>query len=262
MSWLRPTVLVAVTVVGAVWTPPASGQDLLAPARDQLRAGHTDSALVLLRAVTDSGRAVPVGTVVEAWVLTGIARYYGGRDSGAAEAFRQAFALDPSARAEGLSAMDSSLGALFEAQRPGATGAASGGDTAVAARDTVYDCRRRCPANMAKPVLDYFPRVNPSDAPASGSQIYPGSGGLGPSGVRGSIEYQFQLTDAGSVDRGTVRIASSNARSWERVFSERLLEARFRPARIEGRPVRVWVRLRVEIEAEGMEGFRYSLKGP
>lgn len=261
MSRLRPTVLVAVTVLGAVWTRPASGQDVLSPARDQLRAGHTDSALVLLRAVTDSPGAAAVGTVVEAWVLTGIARYYGGRDSGAADAFRQAFALDPSVQAGGLAAMDSSLGALFEAQRPAAT-ASSGGETAVAVRDSVVDCRRRCPANITKPVLAYFPRVNPSDAPASESQIYPGSGGLGPSGVRGSIEYQFQLTDAGSVDPGTVRIASSNARSWERVFSERLLEARFRPARIEGRPVRVWVRLRIEIEAEGMEGFRYSLKGP
>lgn len=247
--------VVCAAVSGALWVRPAAAQDLLSLAREQLRSGHTDSALVLLGGLTDSAAPAPPAQAVEAWILTGIARFYQGSDSGAAAAFRRAFILDPSAQAEGLARMDSSLGALFEAQRPAPI--ASGPPV-----DSVYDCRPRCPKQLSKPELTYFPQVNPADAPRSGSQIYPGSGGLGPSGVHGAIVYQFILTEAGSVDRGTLRITYSNARPWEQVFSDHLLEARFKPARIGARAVKAWVNLRVEIQVEGMEGFRYVLHGP
>lgn len=252
---------VAVAIYSIVIVPSARGQDVLTLARETLRAGQLDSAQALLRQLTDSGSVAPRGQIVEAWVLTGVARFYAGQDSGAAAAFRRAFALDPSVHVGGLSQMDSTMGALFEAQRPTLVEGGPGRDSSVTA-DSVFDCRKGCPSGLSKPVLAYFPQVNPGDVPASESQTHPGAGGLGPSGVHGIIVYEFLVTDAGSVGQGTVRIVRSNARIWERVFSRQLLAARFEPARLGGRAVAVWVHLRVEIRAEGMQTFRYEFQGP
>jgi hypothetical protein len=256
----RVVVLLLTLVGGMVSARSARAQDPLGLARSQLTTGHTDSALALLGAVTDSGSTAPVAERVEAWILTGVARFYGGQDSAAAEAFRHAYALDPAVRAQGLAQMDSSLGALFAAQRPVAPA-----PTATATRagiDSIYDCERRCAAGVSKPVLGYFPQVNPADVPESQSQIYPGSSGLGPSGVRGTIAFRFVVTEAGSVDRGTLRITSSDARRWEQLFTDGLLQARFTPARFGGVPVKARVGLRVRIEAEGTDAIRYQFTGP
>ena len=257
----RATVMLLVTVVGGLaWVASAHAQEPIESARAQLRAGHTDSALALLRVITDSGANAPVPERVEAWILTGVAQFYGGQDSAAAAAFRHAYALDPDVRAQGLSAMDSSLGALFEAQRPITT--PPGTAATAAGVDSIYDCERRCAVGVSKPVLTYFPQINPGDVPASESQIYPGSGGLGPSGVHGTIVFRFVVTEAGSVDRGTLRVTNSDARRWEQSFADGLLQARFSPARLGGAPVKARVTLRVRIESEGMEAFRYQFVGP
>jgi hypothetical protein len=258
----RMVALLFTIVSGMASARPACAQDPLGLARAQLKAGHTDSALALLRVITDSGSIAPVPERVEAWILTGVARFYEGQDSGAAEAFRRAYALDPDVHAQGLAAMDSSLGALFEAQRPAPATTTPMAAAPGTATDSIFDCERRCTAGVSKPVLTYFPQITPADAPASQSQVYPGAGGLGPSGVRGTIVFRFVLTEAGSVDRGTLRITSSDARRWEQLFTDGLLQARFTPARVGGTPVKARVTLRVHIEAEGMDAFRYRFAGP
>lgn len=253
MTGVRWAVPVVMTVCATLAAPTARGQDVLTLARVQLRAGNSDSAIALLRVLTDSGSTAPREQILEAWILTGIARFHGGRDSAAAAAFREAFALDPDARVDGLGQMDSTLVALFEAQRP---------DTASFTSDSLYDCRQRCPGGLSKPVLAYFPYVNQGDIPAVESQTRPGAGGLGPSGMHGAIVYEFVVTDVGSVAPETVRVVRSNARTWERVFSRPLLAARFEPAHQGARSVSAWVRLRVEIRAEGTQTFRYEFRGP
>lgn len=247
-------IMVAVRGVGAQATP-----DYVVEARAQLQAGHRDSALSLLRLVTDSTSHEPVGRRVEAWILTAVARFYSGDDSAAAAAFRHAFALDPSVQARGLAAMDSSLGALFEAQRPAVVPA---GAAARASSDSLYDCERRCPTGVAKPSLVVFPQITAADVPASESQIYPGSSGLGPSGVHGTIEFRFIVNEAGRAEPGSVVVALSTARRWERAFSQGVMQARFLPARAEGRAVRARIHLRVDIRAEGMDKFDYRFVGP
>jgi hypothetical protein len=258
MRWVVPVV---VAVSSTVIVPSARGQDVLSLAREALRAGQLDSAQVLLGRLTDSGSVAPRAQVVEAWILTGIARFYAGQDTGAATAFRRAFALDPSVHVDGLSQMDSTMGALFEAQRPAPVEGSPGRDSSVRA-DSVFDCRQHCPSGLSKPVLASFPQVDRTDAPVGESQTHPGAGGLGASGMHGVIVFQFVVTDGGTVDPATVRIVSSTARPWERLFSRPLLLARFRPARVGAQAVSAWVRLRVEIRAAGTEGFDYEFQGP
>lgn len=233
--------------------------DYLARAREQLSQRNSDSALALLRLVTDSQAGEPVARQVEAWIFTGVVSFFRGEDSSVVAAFRRAFALDPGVQAAGLSAIDSSLAATFEAQRPETVAAVL---PAPATADSVYECVKRCPTGVSRPSLAHFPQVQPQDVPASGSQIYPGASGLGASGLRGAIEFHFIINQAGSVEPGSVEVSMSTARSWQPAFRQGLLQARFRPAMLGPRPVRARVRLRVDIHAEGMDHFRYNLAGP
>lgn len=253
--------LLTASVLGAQGRP-----DYLASAREQMRQGNRDSAVVLLRLVTDTLAGEPTSRQVEAWVLTGVLAFYAADDSAIATAFRHAFAIDPGVQATGLAAIDSSLGATFEALRPKVATADSvhrGAPALPAAdADSVYDCVKRCPAGVSKPVLLRFPQVNPADAPPSGSQIYPGAGGMGPSGLHGVIEYHFIVNQAGSVEPGSVVVSMSTAGRWQPVFLQGLLQAAFRPADLGPNPVRARVRLRVDISREGESGFRYQFAGP
>ena len=236
-----------------------SRPDYLALAREQISHRNTDSALALLRLVTDSQAREPAGRQVEAWILTGVVAFYRGEDSSVTAAFRRAFALDPGVQAAGLSAIDSSLGARFESLRPKPAAAALPEPSTA---DSVYECVKRCPEGVSKPSLAHFPQVTPQDAPASESQIYPGSSGLGASGVRGAIEFHFIVNEAGAVEPGSIEVSMSTARRWQPPFYQGLLQARFRPAMLGPRPVRARVRLRVDITAEGLDAFRYTLAGP
>lgn len=233
--------------------------DYLAQAREQISHRNSDSALTLLRLVTDSQAGEPTARQVEAWILTGVVSFYRGEDSSVVAAFRRAFALDPGVQAAGLGAIDSSLAATFEGQRPRAAAAML---PAPGSADSVYECVKRCPAGVSKPSLSHFPQVSPQDVPASQSQIYPGASGLGASGLRGAIEFHFIVNEAGAVEPGSVEVSMSTARRWQPPFLQGLLQARFRPAMLGPRPVRARVRLRVDINAEGMDQFRYSLAGP
>lgn len=233
--------------------------DYLALAREQLSHRNSDSALALLRLVTDSQGGEPTPRQVEAWILTGVVAFYRGEDSSVVAAFRRAFALDPGVQAVGLSGIDSSLGATFEAQRPKVSAAALPEPSTA---DSVYECVKRCPTGVSKPSLAHFPQVTPQDVPAAQSQIYPGSSGLGASGLRGAIEFHFIVNEAGAVEPGSVQVTMSTARRWQPPFLQGLLQARFRPAMLGPRPVRARVRLRVDITAEGLDAFRYMLAGP
>ena len=253
--------LLALTVLLAPAVSAQAPPDYVALARAQLQTGNRDSAFALLRLVTDSASREPVGRRIEAWILAGVAHFYGGNDSAAAGAFRSAFTLDPTAQARGLAQMDSLLGVLFEAQRPRPNPIGLAVPT-PSSSDSVYDCQRRCPTGVSQPSLAHFPQVTAADAPPPESQIYPGSSGLGPSGVHGTIEFHFVINEAGITEPGSIIIALSTARRWEQVLSQGLQQARFLPAKAGGRAVRARVRLRVDIRAEGMATFEYRFYGP
>jgi hypothetical protein len=218
---------------------------------------------VLLRLVTDSQSGEPTERQVEAWILIGVAAFFGGDDSTTVTAFRRAFALDPGVEARGLAAIDSSLAMMFEAERPRTVAEpVAAPPPSSAASESVYECVKRCPDGVSKPTLLRFPPVAAPDVPAPHSQVYPGSSGLGPSGVHGTLEFAFIVNEAGSAEPGSVTLTVNSARPWRRAFEERLMQARFRPAMLDGRPVRARVRLRVDIRAEGMDALSYQFTGP
>jgi hypothetical protein len=240
--------------------------DYLTLARGQLAQRNRDSALVLLRLVTDSQAGESTPRQVEAWILRGVVAFYGADDSAVVTAFRRAFALDPGVQARGLAAIDSALAATFEAQRPAVAASASVGAAApvipAAGSDSVYDCIKRCPTGVDKPALIRFPQVSPQDVPPSESQIYPGAGGLGPSGMHGIIEFHFIVNEAGSAEPGSVVVSMTSAGPWQGAFLQGLLQARFRPAMLGPSPVRALVHLRVDVRLEGNSGFQYRFSGP
>lgn len=243
---------------------PQNAPDPLAGARAALQAGRADSALILLQHLTDSVGA-PVTVRVNAWILAGIARFFQGNDSGASAAFRAALALDTSARAPGLSQIDSALARLFLAEHARLPTTAPAAPT-----DSVRECVvRRCLGGETMPVLTYFPHIDPGEAP----EVEPPSGqnpsgaGLGQVGMHGEVVFLFVVTQQGFVDQATVRVVSSTARNWEPLLHRALLDARFRPA-LDGRgPVRARVQLRFDMRTEGLgtEGSRtvtYRIFGP
>jgi len=97
--------------------PRLSGQgpaQLLADARDQIRARNLDSAVTLLHAVTISQRADSAERA-EAYVWLGVTTFYRGTDSETSEAFRAALANRPLLTAASvLTELDSTLSALWE----------------------------------------------------------------------------------------------------------------------------------------------------
>lgn len=64
-------------------------------------------------------------------------------------------------------------------------------------------------------------------------------------GVQGRVELQVVVDTSGRVERGTVRVVHSDHPAFEAPAIESLLGARFRPARVFGRAVRVLVQIPV-----------------
>ncbi len=119
------TLLCAVTfVTGLGLAPlPLRGQrsaQLLADARDQIRARNLDSAITLLHAVT-MAQQEDSAERAEAFMWLGVATFYRGTDSEVSEAFRAALANRPLLTpAPILTKLDSTLAALWEHEQTSA----------------------------------------------------------------------------------------------------------------------------------------------
>ena len=113
------TILCALTFATGLIPAPSrlSGQrpaQLLADARDQIRAQKLDSAITLLHAITTSGEA-DSSERAEAFVWLGVATFYQGHDSAVTYAFRDALGSNPLLTpASHLARLDSGLAALWE----------------------------------------------------------------------------------------------------------------------------------------------------
>jgi hypothetical protein len=73
--------------------------------------------------------------------------------------------------------------------------------------------------------------------------------------MHGSVAYTLVVTAAGEVDRSSMRVFSSTAKSWEPVLQRALEEAHFRPASESGTAVRARVLVGFDIRAEGFAGL-------
>ena len=102
----RAKACVAASLLAALGSSLPAGQRTagarLTIARAALGAMNLDSASATLRDLLKSGDDVPREDRVEAWLLLGVGQFYQGGDSGTAADFREALALEPGLRSEGL----------------------------------------------------------------------------------------------------------------------------------------------------------------
>jgi len=237
--------------------------ELIGLARDQIRANRADSAIGLLKVAADSVTGGSVGDREQALVLLGVIEYVAHRDSGAtALAFRRALQLDPGLQAGGLAQVDSALERILIAERraiapdppppaaprPPAPPGASGGSSPFG---PMHDCVRRCRAGETKPEVVERPQFALLD-PAV----------LGPSATRGVIVVRFIVGVEGAPEPESIRVTTNTAEGLTTQVLEALQATHFRPATLNGEPVRAEVEMRFEFRASGTNYVDYTITGP
>ncbi len=243
MKWIAVLAFVVAAAPAAAQQPAPA--DVLAEAREQIAAHKLDSAATLLRRLAEAATQ-PVPDRVQAWVLLAIVGFYRSGDSAAAQAFRQALALEPGLQVAALDRFDPALPQILAAERAVLAPPAAPAGPAVA---VVYDCLRKCPAGVRPPSFTYFPPIDVRDTP----------GVLGPNGLRTYIELEVLIGANGTAEIGTA-LAGGSARGAEAPVRQALGQARFEPGRAEGVPVRTRVVLRFDFEAEGQNTIRYTYR--
>ena len=208
--------------------------DLLAHARTQIGLGNLDSAVALLGQVTRSALTSDSARRAEAFVLLAIVRYYQGNDSATTAAFREALSLSPTLQVSGLAQMDPAISALFEVER-------LRGASSVQKRDTVYSCTPRCVG------IDVPPKRKARGLEIVVTEAPPGGNASG----RGTALLRATLDTLGFVEPGSVEVVYSNlSRELIDVAVDRFRQARYSPAIVRGRPVRVRVEHRIVLRIE------------
>ncbi|HET9708485.1 MAG TPA: hypothetical protein VFP39_09285 [Gemmatimonadales bacterium] len=218
-----------------VLTGPVVGQDdttALQAARHQLALRHLDSALALLQFVHDDRRAAAAQRAT-AYVLDGVVRFYEGKDSLAARAFRAALTLDPATVPPPLMVADSALGALGHAQ---VMPMAAPGNPP----DTLYTCVPRCVG------LDEAPRFLAGfDVSRFETEWGADRNQYGMRTDRGEATLRITIDTLGHVEPGSAELVTSTLpRALEDGLMSTYQDALFSPGRVNRRPVRVRIEFR------------------
>lgn len=96
--------------------------------------------------------------------------------------------------------------------------------------------------------VDLLPRIaDPEEAAAELEAAYPPE--LREAGVSGTVVLRFRLLPTGRVDAPSVRVAHSTDPRFAGAAADVARRLRFVPARLHGRPVRVWVELPLQFES-------------
>ena len=235
-------------------------------AREQIRANRTDSALTLLKLAADSATGGSVSDREQAYVLLGVIEYIAHRDSTAtALAFRHALQLDPGLQAAGLAQVDSALERILLAERSAmlpdttarrAPSPRTGPPPATPSQASSpygppHDCIRRCRGGEEKPEVIQRPQFTMLD-PAV----------LGPSETRGVIVVHFVVGVEGAPEPESIRVTTNTAQGLTDQVLEALRAMHFRPATLNGTPVRAQVEMRFEFRAAGYNTIDYTISGP
>jgi len=222
----------------------------LVAARTALSGAQLDSVEIMLREVLDSASAPTHSDRVEAWLLIGVARYYGGNDSGVVAAFREALAVEPHLLAPRLAQYDPSLVVVLEAQQRVLLGTA-----APVQRVTMIEpqvCAPACPKGVTPPRLRFFPTIDWNSGEYDAS--------MAPRDARLVVRYIVDTT--GHVDTLSIRVVANNFPSgtyfdnYKAAYLNALAGAHYDPARAGTGPVPVIMEsvLRFEI----LRGWRIN----
>jgi len=251
----RPLGLAAgVSIALFLWPMRAGAQTTaaarLAAAHTALRGAQLDSVEIMLRDVLDSASRPTHSDRVEAWLLIGVARYYGGNDSGVVAAFREALALEPHLSAPRLVQYDSSLVVVLEGQRRALLETA-----APVQRVTIIEpqlCAPACPKGVSPPRLRFFPTIDWNSGENDPS--------MAPRDARLVVRYIVDTT--GHVDTLSIRVVANNFPSgtyfdhYKAAYLNALAGARYDPARAGTGPVPVI--METELRFQVMRGWRVN----
>jgi len=215
-------------------TPPAPTRPtiLVGAARDQLRAGHADSALALTEEALDSANEATPGERVYTLLVRGLALHAKQRDSLAAVSFDDGLAgyRDLTARGVDLAPFLKRLADSIRINRRAASQTAIkpppappapparpfGTPAAVGAVDEQ-------PALLSHPPIRYAPEMQALR-------------------VGGTVIVEATLDTTGRVVPATVKIVQSPNPVFDAESKRVVLAARYRPARVNGRAARVTIR--------------------
>ena len=209
--------------------PPKSATMLVGGARDQLRAGHADSALALTEEALDSANGATPGERVYALLVRGLALHAKQRDSLAAVSFDDGLAgyRDLTARGVDLAPFLKRLADSIRINRRAASQTAIkpppappappfGTPAAVGAVDEQ-------PALLSHPPIRYAPEMQALR-------------------VGGTVIVEATLDTTGRVLLATVKIVQSPNPVFDVEAKRVVLAALYRPARVNGRAARVTIR--------------------
>ncbi len=199
----------------------------------QARTGRLDSAQALLRPLLDSSVQIDPRERASAFVVYGITEFFMGRDSTAAGAFHAALDLRLDLRGDLLYGLDPSLGRLWQRERRRVMcGLPEPAAVDFLTADTV---------GVGPPagVLTEKPRV------LSGPRlIYPEH--LRRARVQGRVVVAAVIDTSGRAERGSIKIVQSPHRDFSEQARHYAEEARFQPARMGTRPVRICIEIPVD----------------
>jgi TonB family protein len=201
---------------------PAGGQSaatLLAAAEEQFRAHRLDSAAALLRRAVDTTSGATPSERLTAWVRLGVIRFVAGDSSAAAAAFRAAFAIDTGLTVGGLDRIDPVLNAMFEQERA----------------TQIFSVSFQPPKLVSSPPLEYPPN-------------------LWHRRVTGRVVVAVIVDSLGRPDTATVRIEQSPDSGFNAAAIDFVLGSRFQPASVQGRPVRLLLRVPIDFQIDSRLG--------
>ena len=216
---------------------------LITGARHLAAQQQLDSAVVLLNRAIDATSSGTDAERAQALVLLGVVRFYQGRDSLTAAAFRSALMLDTTLQVGGLAQIDTALPRVFEDARQRA---------AAAAREAAvrpHSCIRRCLGGETPPRLHDIPQLLLDSGPDFMN-------------TRAVLAILLVVSENGIPEPETIRIESSTMPGMNSQVMEAVRAAHFEPALANGIPVRALVELRFEFRAEGMSAITYRIEGP
>jgi TonB family protein len=227
-------VFLGVMVVSAA---QAQAPGHLVTARRLMSARDFDSARTVLREVAAVGtRAVERA---EAWVLLGIVEHFSGSDSLAREAFRAAITIDSTLTIAGFRDFAPEAARLFDEERCEISG--------------VWDGERCNPVKIVfvdafdvPPKLLHGPKVH-----------YPWI--YADQRIGGRVMVQAMIDRDGRADPATIKIVRSLRPAFDSSAVTFVRAAVFRPAELEGRPVRAWVSIPIDFAAPKREAIPDSL---
>src|SRR5207247_3655029 len=207
----------------------ARAPDLIAAAREQLRAHNADSALVLLRLALDSGARPSPGDRENALILAGILHYSRGAESLTRQSFREALALDLGLQVPGLAQLDPRLEQILNQERaalaegPAPAGVSDGAPVAAGDTGLIQPPRRVSGPDVAYPTALLSRRVE------------------------GRVVVTAVVDTTGQVEPASIQMLQSPDSAFDEPVRQMMLASRFAPATVNGRPVRAPVRLQLDL---------------